>query len=208
MDLGNRISGIKRPNVVSEIADYTDSRTCSSEDRGGPPGAAMQVEAPNHHKLLLPKATVVSVDGKGHAGHGQVSAMEANKGEPLITCRKRRNAIKTGRESLARDEPGGAQTDLMKRPNVGSPFSYLLTVQAVTGMEAARTLHRLRLRTWEAAPGYEGRNPSSGSARIRVPMPGAESEQPIVVMNARNWAGAKGLCCAAQLSGQPKGRSL
>ena len=47
--------------------------------------------------------------------------METNTSEPLTKCRKRRGAIKTGRESLTRDKSGGN----------------LLTVQAVVGMEAA-----------------------------------------------------------------------
>jgi hypothetical protein len=47
--------------------------------------------------------------------------METNTSEPLIKCRKRRDAIKTGRKSLARDKSGGN----------------LFTVQVVAGMEAA-----------------------------------------------------------------------
>ena len=47
--------------------------------------------------------------------------METNTREPLIKCRKRRDVIKTRGESLTWDESGGN----------------LLTVQAVTGMEAA-----------------------------------------------------------------------
>jgi len=47
--------------------------------------------------------------------------METNTSEPLIKCRKRRDVIKTGRESLARDKSGGN----------------LFTAQMVAGMEAA-----------------------------------------------------------------------
>jgi hypothetical protein len=47
--------------------------------------------------------------------------METNTSEPLIKCRKRREVIKTRGELLTWDESGGD----------------LLTVQAVTGMEAA-----------------------------------------------------------------------
>jgi hypothetical protein len=47
--------------------------------------------------------------------------METNISEPLTKCRKRREVIKTRGESLTWDESGGN----------------LLTVQAVTGMEAA-----------------------------------------------------------------------
>ena len=65
--------------------------------------------------------------GKGGARLRQVSALELNNREPLTTCRKRRDATKTGGESLTRDKPGGD----------------LLTGQAVTGMKAAGTGHRL-----------------------------------------------------------------
>jgi hypothetical protein len=64
---------------------------------------------------------VVSVAGKGGTRFRQVSVMETNTSEPLINYRKRRDVIKTGRESLARDKSGGN----------------LFTVQAVAGMEEA-----------------------------------------------------------------------
>jgi hypothetical protein len=47
--------------------------------------------------------------------------METNTSQWLIKCRKRRDVIKTRRESLAWDESGGN----------------LFTVQMVTGMKAA-----------------------------------------------------------------------
>ena len=65
--------------------------------------------------------------GKGGARLRQVSALELNNREPLITCRKRKDVTKTGGESLTRDKLGGD----------------LLTGQAVAGMEAAGTGHRL-----------------------------------------------------------------
>jgi hypothetical protein len=85
---------------------------CCTGDEGRPLGAAMQVEASNHLKLLWSKAMVVS---------DQVSAMETNTSESLIKCRKRRDVIKTRGESLTWDKSGG----------------HLLTVQAVAGMKAA-----------------------------------------------------------------------
>ena len=60
-------TGIKRPVAVTEREVSPVLFPCSTEDGGGPPGAAMQVEAPNHRKLLWPKAMVVSVTGKGPA---------------------------------------------------------------------------------------------------------------------------------------------
>jgi hypothetical protein len=45
---------------------------------------------------------------KGAARLRQVRTMETNASEPLMRCRKRRNDVKTGRESLARDESSGS----------------------------------------------------------------------------------------------------
>ena len=60
-------TGIKCPDAGPAEDMAACSLPCSNEDGGGPPGAAMQVEAPNHRKLLWSKATVVSVTGKGPA---------------------------------------------------------------------------------------------------------------------------------------------
>ena len=79
------------------------------------------MEASNHRKRLWTKAMVVSVTEKARQDLVRYVPMETNISEPLITCRKRRDAIKTGTVSLARDKSGG----------------HLFTVQAVTGMEAA-----------------------------------------------------------------------
>lgn len=79
------------------------------------------MEASNHRKLLWSKAMVVSVTEKAKLDFVRCVPMETNTSEPLIRCRKRRDVIKTGRESLARDKSGGN----------------LFTVQMVAGMEAA-----------------------------------------------------------------------
>jgi len=47
--------------------------------------------------------------------------METNASEPLMKCRKRRDDVKTGGESLLRDKSG----------------SNLFTAQAASGMKAA-----------------------------------------------------------------------
>jgi hypothetical protein len=55
-------------------------------------------------------AGVVSVQEK--AGQiRQVSAGKTNGSEPLRTCRKRRDVIETGLQSLARDEARGKPAD-------------------------------------------------------------------------------------------------
>ena len=81
----------------------------------------MQEQASNHRKLLWAKAMVVSVTEKAKQDFVRCVPMETNTSEPLIKCRKRRDVIKTGRESLARDKSGGN----------------LFTVQAVAGTEEA-----------------------------------------------------------------------
>ena len=50
---------------------------------------------------------VVSVTEKAKQDFVRCVPMETNKSEPLIKCRKHRDVIKTGRESLARDKSGG-----------------------------------------------------------------------------------------------------
>jgi hypothetical protein len=62
-----------------------------------------------------------------------VRTVESNASEPPMTCRKRRDDVKTGRESLARDQSGGN----------------LSTAQVASGMKAARTQSRLLCGTWE-----------------------------------------------------------
>ena len=79
------------------------------------------MEASNHRKRLWTKATVVSVTEKAEQRLCQVSVMETNPSELLKKCRKRNDAIKTRRESLAWDKSGGN----------------LIAVQTVTGMKAA-----------------------------------------------------------------------
>ncbi len=81
----------------------------------------MQVEASNHRKRLWPKAMVVSVTEKAEPELSQVSVMETNPSELLKKCRKRKDVIKTRRESLAWDKSGRD----------------LITDQTVTGMKAA-----------------------------------------------------------------------
>lgn len=106
---------------------------CCTRDGGRPPEAAVQAEASNHPLRLPLREVVVSELGKGRARPGQVRTVESNASEPLMTCRKRRNGVETGGESLLREKSGGN----------------LLTAQAASGMKAARTRSRLLCGTWE-----------------------------------------------------------
>ena len=106
---------------------------CCTRDEGGSFGVAVQAETSNHLLLLHLRGVVVSESGKGRARPCQIRTVESNANEPLMTCRKRRNDVKTGRESLTRDKSG----------------SNLLTGQTASGIKAARTRLRLLCGTWE-----------------------------------------------------------
>jgi hypothetical protein len=100
-----------------------------------------------------------------------------------MKCRKRMDGIKTGVESLLRDQPGGS----------------LLTGQVVPGTKVARAWSWLSCGTREpvaprprAACGarsgprsfVEARTPSSRSARGRVVMRGTGADLTVVAMKA------------------------
>lgn len=87
-----------------------------------PSGAALQGEAPNHGRLLRSRAGVASDAGKGAPPVRQVRIKKANGIEPLMTCRKRRDDIKTEASRYLGMSLGGS----------------LLTAQAVSGMKVAR----------------------------------------------------------------------
>ena len=53
-----------------------------TEDEGGPFAVGLQGLAANHLKLLWPKATVVSVEGKGLARSDQVWIKKMSESEP------------------------------------------------------------------------------------------------------------------------------
>ena len=125
---------------------------CCTSDEGRPFEAAVQAEASNHPLLLRSRDVVVSELGKGRARPGQVGTVESNASEPLMKCRKRRDDVKTGGQSLTREESGRD----------------LLTAQMASGIEAARTRSRRWCGTWEPVtpmlrePG-KGRPPESVS---------------------------------------------
>jgi len=79
---------------------------CCTRDGGGPSGIAVQAEIPNHLLLLHLRGVVVSEPGKGGIRSCQIRFVESNANEPLMNCRKRRDDVKTGRESLAREKSG------------------------------------------------------------------------------------------------------
>jgi hypothetical protein len=95
--------------------------SCSTGDGGRSSGVGWQEQAPNRLKLQRSKANVVSVSGKGRQSACQVRTKKTNASEPLRTCRKRKDGVKTGWQSLTREESG----------------RNLLAAQAASGMKAA-----------------------------------------------------------------------
>ena len=99
---------------------------------------------------------------------------KASESEPLMKCRKRIDDIKTGVESLPRDEPGGS----------------LLTGQVVSGMEVARAWSGLLCGTWEpVAPTVAaGQWRQDGPAAVRA----SENPKQLKLRGGEYRCGAQG----------------
>jgi len=88
----------------------TRSSLAAQEMRAGPSGSDCRVRVQTTERCYGPRAMVVS--GSGQAGHTrQVCAGKTNVSEPLAMCRKRRDVIETGLQSLVRDETRGMPVD-------------------------------------------------------------------------------------------------
>ena len=89
----------------------------------------------------------------------QVCSEKANVSEPLMTCRKPIDDIKTEVGSMPREQPGGD----------------LLTAQAVSGIQVARAWLGLGYRTWEpVALNDDGCESVIGDGRLRGTRPTIE----------------------------------
>jgi len=166
---------------------------CRMRDEGGPLEAGLQGQASSHPKLLGSRALVVSVRGKGAARLRQARIRKTNASKPLMTCRKRRDDVETRPESLAWDK---AQ---------GEPAYGLGGVRHEGGVILIQALVR---NVGTCRLDGKGRNSSGGPARMRVPMRGTGTEQPIVATKSAKADGAKGLCYPAEIADQPEdGRS-
>lgn len=139
---------------------------------------------------------MVSVTEKAYLMR-QVRTEKANVSEPLLTCRKRSDDIRTGVQLLPRDQSGG----------------YLFTALVVSGMKVARARFRHWCETWERlAPAgsvgcwtgrREGEPQAAETARGRVPMRGRRADRPVGAMKPGNAGGAKGTGCPGPFSDQP-----
>jgi len=94
-------------------------RNCT-KDEGWPFGAVLQGKASNHLKLLWAKVMVVSVEEKAYE-ICQVWIKKMSGSKPRLTCRKKKDGIKTRDDSRLWDKLGG----------------YLLTLRVVSGIHVA-----------------------------------------------------------------------
>ena len=98
-----------------------------------PLAAGLRRQAANHLELRWSRAIRGERQGKGTARLCQVGIGKTNASEPLMTRRKRRNDVKTGRQSLAREQFWG----------------YPLTARAASGVKVASVRFRLVQATGE-----------------------------------------------------------
>lgn len=139
---------------------------------------------------------MVSVTEKAHM-MCQVRTEKANVSEPLLTCRKRSDDIKTGVQLLPWDESGGC----------------LFIGQMVSGMKVARARFRRQCGTWERlalillagcwTSWREGESQAAETVRERVPMRGRRADRLVVAVMPGNAGGAKGTGCPGSVDDQP-----
>jgi hypothetical protein len=80
---------------------------CCTRDGGWPSAVALQGEAANHREVRRSRAGVLSVAEKARYQRVRCGSRRRARAIPPMKCRKRRDGIKTGVESLLRDQPGG-----------------------------------------------------------------------------------------------------
>jgi len=156
--------------------------------RVGPSGSSCRARSQTARSCLDPMVWVVSVLGKGETRSRQVRAGKANVSEPPLKCRKRRDVIETGLQSLARDEARGTPA---------------YCPSGDRHERAVRARLRLSWGTWEPSPRCKGRTPSGRPARGRVPMRGEGADGLVVAMKPGNAGGAREPDSPASGTGQP-----
>lgn len=115
-------------------------------------------------------------------------AEKTNESESLMKCRKRREVIKTGVQSLLRDEARG------------KPAYCPSGDRHKGGVSSAQALMR---NVGTSSLDVQGRSSSGRPARGRVPMRGGGADRLVVVMKPGNAGGAKGPDDLANGAGQP-----
>jgi hypothetical protein len=92
-------------------------------DEGRSLGPGLQDRGPNRRQLLRPNGQGGERVRKRRDETRQVSAGKTNESEPLMTCRKRRDAIETGLQLLVRDEAQGEPVDCLSDGRHGGGVS-------------------------------------------------------------------------------------
>jgi len=172
----------------------TECSLAAQEMRAGPSGSGCRIRSQTTLELLGSRAPVVSVQGKGATRSHQVRTRKTNESELPLKCRKRRDAIETRLQSLAWDRawripvycPGGGRHERRREPGLG--------FCAERG---------------NLSPRCEGRTPSGGPARSRVPMRGTGADRPVGAMKPGNAGRAKAVGPSSEGHGSTStGRSL
>ena len=166
------------------------------EDEGRSFGVGFREQAPNHPKRHWPKALVVSVGEK--AGMTcQVWIKETSASELLMTCRKvPQMTPKSGADLSPETRLGGCSDDCPTGVRHKGSVTLILA--------SMRNVRTCRLDAKRVPPARrQGRTPSGGPMRSRVPMRGEGADEPVVAMKPGNAGGARGLDSPAEGAGQP-----
>jgi hypothetical protein len=89
------------------LALNTLKQPCCTRDEGRPLGPGLQDLGSNHRMLLRSNDRGGERDGKGRARPCQVRVGKTSESKPPMNCRKRRDDVKTRRQSLFWDQFGG-----------------------------------------------------------------------------------------------------
>jgi hypothetical protein len=161
---------------------------CCTRDEGRPLGLGLQGQGPNRQKRRRCKDRGRERFWKRRERTRQVCAGKTNASEPLMTCRK---ALRCHRNQ-AREVGLGPSSE--GACGLSEWWPAHRRREPSTGVGAERG---------NLPPRCEGRNPSGGPVRMRVPMRGGGTDRPAVAGNPGNPGGAKGPDGPALGSGQP-----
>lgn len=153
-------------------------RRCCIWDEGRSLELGVPTLGSNHLKRLWSKAMVVSVKEKAAVQSCQIGVKKVSNTEPSLTCRDKLNGVKSRNSSSSCDKlKGNWVTDLSGvRHRDGT---ILIQAQVRNG-----GICRLNAK---------GKTQVGHPTRVKVPMSGEETDQPVVAMKSVKTDGAKGL---------------
>ncbi len=156
-------------------------------DEGRPLGSGRQRRVPNYRLLLWSKGCGGERVGKGGAGLHQVWSGKANVSEPLMMCRKRRDAVETRVRSLLWDEAWGVSVFCSgggRHEGGASPVQAFVRNVGTYRSDA------------------KGEPANGRPMRGRVPMRSGGTDRHVLAMRPGNAGGAKVSACPAEDMGQ------